>query len=335
MTFLNLTGVGSAHVLPGDAIDALAEWGVQWERPSEDRALLRVADDEQLVGVLVHASPGLPREADLDRVRRGDDIPLVITMPRLTPRGAGILRRRGLNAVDVEGNATIRLPGLVIQVEGRRGSADQRSVAPRGRWGPAGVRALLVILARPGMAGDWRVRDLAEASSVSVGSAQTVLARLRRERYLDDDGLHRGGQLLDQWVGDFAADSAAHRVLGRFEYRPAWWHGHEDVLATAGASLGGESAAQAMGLPLRGGTSVMYVAKPSALRDVVKAARLRRDATGGIIARGRWWQSFDATWLAPSPLVYADLLASDEPRQMEVAEELRTADAILRRLDAC
>ncbi len=335
MASLNRAAPANTNGLPGDAIDALAEWGIHWERPSEDRALLRGTGGEHLVGVLLHTSPGLPRDVELDRVRRGEDVPVLITMPRLTPRGAGILRRRGLNAVDVEGNATIRLPGLVIEVEGRRGKAGRSAVAPRGRWGPAGVRALLVILARPEMAGDWRVRNLAEASSVSVGSAQAVLARLRRDRFLGDDGLHQGGRLLDQWIGDFAADTAAHRVVDRYDYRPAWWHGHEESLASADMALSGESAAQVMGLPLRGDTSILYVWNPSTLKDLVKTARLRRDPAGGIIVRRRWWQSVDGSWMAPSPLVYADLLAADEPRQMEVAQGMRTTDEILQRLDAC
>ena len=52
-----------------------------------------------------------------------------------------------------------------------------------------------------------------------------------------------------------------------------------------------------------------------------------------LLVRALWWTPDSGALVAPTPLIYADLLASDDPRQIEIAAELRRTDALLRRLD--
>jgi hypothetical protein len=66
------------------------------------------------------------------------------------------------------------------------------------------------------------------------------------------------------------------------------------------------------------------------------AHRFRKaDGPGDVEIRQRFWHlpADGSDILVPAPLVYADLIASGEPRQLEAAAHLREHDAHLRRLD--
>jgi hypothetical protein len=64
--------------------------------------------------------------------------------------------------------------------------------------------------------------------------------------------------------------------------------------------------------------------------------RLRKAAgEGDVEVRQRFWHLDDRReeLTVPTPLVYADLVASADPRQLEAAAHLRGHDDLLRRLD--
>ena len=198
----------------------------------------------------------------------------------------------------------------------------------------SGIRVLLTLLMQPETAGERTVRDVADAAGVSVGSAQSVLADLRERRYLYDGGLDRTGVLFEAWVAGYLSDRSLQRPRALFTHGLDWWDRADvrDALRGEGAVLGGEDAAAELGLPLRGASGILYAPEPPTA--TVRAARLRRDEEGTLQWRARWWRPAPGELVAPTPLIYADLLASDDPRQAEVAAELRRNDALLRRLDA-
>jgi hypothetical protein len=62
--------------------------------------------------------------------------------------------------------------------------------------------------------------------------------------------------------------------------------------------------------------------------------RWHRDPHGSIVIRQLFWRNLldDPAGVAPVTLIYADLLASREPRQLEVARHMRRRDDRLARL---
>jgi hypothetical protein len=58
------------------------------------------------------------------------------------------------------------------------------------------------------------------------------------------------------------------------------------------------------------------------------------NGSGNVHLRQRFWRASDeASWVVPSTLIYADLLASGDPRQREHADRIRATDDRLTRLD--
>lgn len=156
-------------------------------------------------------------QADQDdlRVRRPDVVP-VLAVPRLSKRERQALREHRVNHMDLAGNLWIRSPGLVVRTEGARPTPTHRP--PKGR-NPFSKKASLVsrvLLAHPSK--EWRVRDLAEEASLSVGYSSEVLQSLVERGYAAETP--RGFRLEDpvallvEWSGVYRwEDNRVHSFV--------------------------------------------------------------------------------------------------------------------------
>ncbi|MBK6872665.1 MAG: hypothetical protein IPG94_15235 [Kineosporiaceae bacterium] len=91
---------------------------------------------------------------------------------------------------------------------------------------------------------------------------------------------------------------------------------------------------------LRPSGAILYAETvPAGVLAAHRCRRVQRPDEANVVVRRRFWtvpQESDRTepqGLAPSVLVYADLLVSGDPRQREHALRVRSGDARLRRLD--
>ncbi len=264
---------------------------------------------------------------------------VLLVAPHVTPGAARKLRSAGLNYVDSGGNAFIVVPGLRVDVRGRKPSVTTGKAGvgrPSRAFNRSGLKVVFTLLCRPDLA-QVPLRTLAESSGVSLGTAQGAVADLREQRYLGGRSslkLQQVGDLFERWTHAFLAETWPKLGIQTFDVdNPDWWRGLDDVFAGSHALLGGESAAEILGAPLRPVTAVVYGSeKPTKL---VQAGRLRASESGSVMLRKRFWR-FEHSGnprLAPSLLVYADLRASGDPRQLKAAHYLRQNDENLRRLD--
>jgi len=265
--------------------------------------------------------------------------PLLIA-PHIADGAADVLRSRGIDFVDASGNAHLSWPGLLVDVRGRRkaeAAVPRHQVRAASRaFTRSGAQVVFVVLSWPELT-SVTVRDLARASGVSVGTAQVVLADLTSSGYLYANAgkrtLARGGELLTRWTEAYALRLAPKLALAAFAVeKPRWWDGAEQDLSDTGVQLGGELAASLLDPNLRPATAEVYVDEvPAAL---VARYRMTPDDGGTVFFRRRFWtMPEDTSDLVPLPLIYADLLASGDPRQREHAERLRGTDDRLARLD--
>lgn len=325
--------VAEAHVLPGDALDRLEALGLTVRSRGGGRADLGTDGHTLTVRVLTHVRPGMPSDRQIDEAR-ASGLPVLFTAPYVSSRLGSQLRAAGLQYVDAAGNSSIRLPGLFVEVSGRPRVVPARRPAtgPAGRR--TGLRVLLTLLADPDVAGERTVRDVADAAGVSIGSAQLVLADLRERRFLYDGGLDRTALLFESWLTGYLNARSLQAAKASFGHDREWFapDAVREAMLELGAVLGGEDAAELLGVSLRGSSGILYSADPPT--SVVRAARLRREAAGALEWRERWWRPAQGALTAPTPLIYADLVASQDPRQSEAAAELRRRDELLRRIDA-
>lgn len=260
---------------------------------------------------------------------------------------AEILRARGIDYVDLAGNALLRWDDLVIDIRGPKLSQASAATAPTGLRRPftrSGAQVTFCLLAWPALVAR-PVRDLARVSGTAVGGAHGVLRDLESGGYLvvGSSGrvLTRAGELLDRWTEAYALSLSPSLHLGYYRAPdPGWWrHAHAD-LQDAGVHLGGEAAASELDSHLRPASAVLYgEGVPARLLAKCRCQKAADATDANVIVRRRFWippGDTDVgieTGLVPPVLVYADLLVSGEPRQREQAQRLRRLNDRLEYLD--
>jgi hypothetical protein len=259
----------------------------------------------------------------------------VLVTPYLTAALARHCREPlDLQFIDTAGNAYLHAPGLYVFVQGERppellAGGDGRPA--RGGTATA-LRAVFVLLCRPELL-NAPYREIAAAAGIGLGTVGWALFDLERRGYLTAARQRRNRRLLeptrllDEWVTNFPIRLRPKLNPRRFRAPdPGWW---EPAHLTAGARWGGEVAAARLTGHLKPATATIYL-EPATAREVLTALvrehRLRADLEGDV-------EILDAFWTLPAQdappdvvpplLVYADLMATLDPRNLEVARRIR------------
>lgn len=266
---------------------------------------------------------------------------LLIVAPYVSESVGESLRRQDIHYVDAAGNAYLTWKGMHIDIRGRR----RRDVHRAGDLGKPlrafrgnGLKILFVLLAEPTYV-PANYRSIAHASGTSLGTVQWVLKELVGAGYVSADGdrnLYRRRELFNRWVEAYALDLYPRLTLATFDARDAsWWTSADDAMRATDSQWGGETAVHRTYPRLRPSKAVVYAVRvPSPLASQYRFRRV--PAAGNVEVRERFWK-FDADppdIVVPSPLVYADLVATGDPRQLEAAAYLREHDAVLRLIDS-
>lgn len=284
----------------------------------------------QQVTALLTNTPTLTRALQVQA--QGHDEHLVLLGPTVHPRSASDLRAAGIQFLDAAGNAYLNFDGVLIDVRGRR---PHPRVASHQHWParaaslftPRRAQVIFVLLSWPELA-EASVRTIAAAAKVSVGQAQSTL------RLLDEHDLYdrRSGRLLrrsllaERWAETYATGLGPKTLLRQFHGDPSRLalEDHGDIYVS------GEQAASWIRNP---GSATLYVKDLDP--QLVLANRWRSDGTPNIAIRRTFWAAPETDvpvhFPVPAPplLVYADLLATNEARQVEAARRLREDHAEL------
>lgn len=259
------------------------------------------------------------------------DLPTMVTTTSLSPRSVDAFRRAGVQYVDVAGNAWVEFGDVLIDVQGRHSPRDEgRSLhaTPGNLFSTARAQVAFTLLAWPE---SWNApqREVAEAAGVSLGQANNALAMFRQAGFEPGFGVKRG-EMLDLWAAAFPTGLAQKLTLAAYNGSVDSLekvHAEDRVFLAGDVLLSGEAAAQGM---LRPGSLTVYVEHLDPRLPLRN--RWRSDGPPNIFVRRKFWTTpksathdYDGPLVglrnAPWPLVYADLLASDDPRVRGVAKE--------------
>lgn len=321
----------------------LDELGLAVRRPrasnrGTDLSVQLPAVDGPLTAFIEVRSSESPVSSTRYTAQLDDRAPHLIIGQRHIPDGLGRrYRASGVNYIDSGGNAWISAPGYLVHIEGRKPAlartpdSERRSRALR----PAGLQVVFALLVRPDLVAA-PLRQVAAASEVSLGTTQHAIADLTSQGFVYQSAGRRAltnvPRLTELWVTRFDTDLRPKLAEANLEGpAPAWWL---SGLGSADwdAAIGGETAMAAMKYPIRPETTTIYGRPP--WQSVRRSARLKRGDAPNVNLRQKFWSSdhLGEDALVPSLLVYADALASNDPRQIEIAQEMRQGDAELRRL---
>lgn len=256
----------------------------------------------------------------LSAIGRSEDgpTPLVLTT-YVAPKTADAFRRAEIQYLDSAGNAWIEFADVLIDVRGRpRPVTDTRPRQATGNLFSSGrAQVVFALLAWPQL---WSAsqRDLAQAAGVSVGQVNSTLKLLKQGGYTRTGTRPGQADLLDLWAAAFPTGLAHRITLARYN--------SEKPVRRKDLNSAVVSGAAAVPDLVRSLDSVLYVDEFDPRMAV--ANRWRSDGEPNVTIRRRFWEDPTATTgstskVAPWPLVYADLLASDDPRERSAAKEWR------------
>jgi hypothetical protein len=263
----------------------------------------------------------------------------VIT-PHVSDAVGEIWRRQNIQYVDAAGNMYLRWPGLRIDVRGRKNPAQSqptmRTTAMRA-FKPSGLKVLFTLLCEP-TAISAPFRQIAHRSNASLGTVQRVITELEQAGFVAsvDRNRHllRTRDLFTRWVEAYTLELWPRLTLARFDVdNPTWWTRAENDLRAEHALWGGETAAHELLQYLRPSRAIIY-AKTVPKRLAVQHRFRQAHGEGQAEIREQFWNRLPEQKrpIVPTPLIYADLIASSDPRLIEAAQQLKDQDDLLRHL---
>lgn len=154
------------------------------------------------------SSPGVVARAaeQLTALTSGDAIP-VLVVPFMTPAGVKAAGDRGLNWIDLSGNAHLRDDDLYVWVQGRPNQFASPG-RPSSPFAPKSSRVARAMLLDPSRW--WLQKQLAERTDLDPGRVSRIVRRLDDDALLERDGSHLRPRdlnlLLDAWAQDYRFD---------------------------------------------------------------------------------------------------------------------------------
>lgn len=278
----------------------------------------------------------------IDQVRRmpGEGI---LVADYINPNMAEKLREEQVQYIDTVGNAYIKQPELFVYIKGnpapkkqyeKKPDAVQRAFEPKG-----------LVLVYAFLCYEWIVdqpyRTIADRAGVAVGTVGWVINALKAGGFIRKADWNGGRklvnhrELINRWVGAWPQKLKPKLQLGEFQTEDFLWWEEIDITNYHGY-WGGEIAAAKYTNNLTPQEVTLYIPKEE-LSNLLRDARLKKaDNWGGtntykIHVCERFWPKTveyldngyeEGQGLVHPLLAYADLLATGDVRNLEVAKEL-------------
>ncbi len=238
------------------------------------------------------------------------------------PAIADLLREQGISFLDTNGNAFFDEPEFYIFISSRQ--KETSVVIPKSNiiFQSSGLRLLFVLLSIPNSEGKT-YRELAELSGISLGSVNEIMANLIREFYLVEQGkgrlLLRKEELMKRWVQGYSETLRPKLRSIRFQTSFLdWWKSVD--LTKAKAFWGGEVAAEMMTDYLVPFKFMLYSKNFILTHKYLLQSGLKRNSESNVSVLEKFWNFNQEDIITPPLLVYADLVATADARNLEVAQ---------------
>lgn len=236
-------------------------------------------------------------------------------------------RELGVPFLDTAGNAFLALPGVRLFVSGRKLEATSKLAKGNN---PTALKVHLAILTHPGLIAK-PFREIARVANCSLTAVQRTIQELIDRKIVRPESTSQGRileqprRLLDDWVANYPISMTPRMKVRRFHCKNSdWWK----EVNLVDAWWGGEVAASIMTKHLQPATQTLLVNEAvfdSVVKYMASQYRWQADPRGEIevysllqeLPRQDPWSQ-----CAPAIMVYADLLASLDSRNMETAKVL-------------
>ena len=259
-------------------------------------------------------------------------LPTLLVADYIPPKTAERLRADSIQFVDTAGNAYLyrNKPRVYIWIEGHK-SLKRRRV-PVTAFRARGLRVIFPLLCLGTEALKAPYRQIAGWAGVALGTVANTINDLTEMGYLRKTQktliIEDREKLLRRWVEEYPQE--LRPLLNPRRYKTdidQWMDLGPSIYTKFDIQLGGETAAMALTQYLHAETVTIY-GQPDLKQLVPIVGPLTLNDNGPLEIVDRFWNfasnpTIPGQSLCPHLLVYADLLASGEGRQLETAQLLR------------
>lgn len=299
-------------------------------------ALVEIGKDENLQRYLVQAKTRVDRVTTLGHLKARHNLlgeRHLLFAPYITTTIAKQCRDLNIEFLDTAGNAFLDAPGLYVFITGEKPEGLTATIMGTGGGTATAHRVVFALLCKPELL-TAPYREIVDAAGVALGAIGWVFFDLEERGFIAGKQRKRNRRFLepvrlfDEWITNYPIKLRPKLNPQRFRAaNPDWWR--NAALADLGALWGGEVAAARLTDYLKPETCTIYVDPQrgrDALAKMIATHRFRADADGDVEILDRFWNfPTDAKLpeLVPPILVYADLVASLNPRNLETANRVR------------
>lgn len=231
------------------------------------------------------------------------------------------LRRLDVSFFDAAGNAYFNEPGLYIFVTGQKAAIKKKKI-PR-LFRPPGMKLLFAFFIEAGLENE-SYRSISAATNVPTPTVGVFMKDLEKAGFLikgegNDRRIMRRDELFRRWLENYGESFRPTLNPVRFQskkYKGRWW---ENVDITEyDACWGGETGGAILTNHLKPEIATIY--SDSLLPRLQAQYSLIRDESGNTEILNKFWTQGETDKTAPPLVVYADLVATADGRNLETAQ---------------
>lgn len=253
--------------------------------------------------------------------------PLMVVAERIFPKLKEKLREHKIGYLDGAGNIYINIAGNYIWLDGRKHIEQETPVTNRA-FTKTGLRTVFYLLWHS-EAINMPYRALSKATGVALGNIKNIILGLEQAGFIlqvneKEMALQNKRALLDRWITGYKETLKPLLLIGKYRLnKPEDLMNLDTFPVRAGETLwGGEPGAELITNYLNAKEFTVYTTEARPV--LMQKWRLLPDAKGNIQFYEKFWQDdADLTIpVAPALLIYADLMITDDPRNIETAERI-------------
>ncbi len=252
---------------------------------------------------------------------------LILAAQDIPEKVKSTLREQQFNYMDVNGNMFLKLPNTYVFIENK----NKKATLPKSTdlaFTKKGLIVVYYLLSTPELVNEPQ-RSIAQISSTSLDTVNKVLVSLRAQGYIrkrneKEFRLDQKRNLFLKWIDSYEQRLKPSLFAGRYRFQniekeSAW----NQIDLNEASFWGGEPGADLLTNYLQPAVFQLYSTETKV--DLMKNYRFIPDPKGNIYVHIPFAENLVTVERTNPLLVYADMIYSGDPRNLEVAERINDA----------
>lgn len=248
--------------------------------------------------------------------------PMLLLCDNANPQVCKALMDKGISVMDVAGNCLVRYRKIFVAIQGRK--SVEMNVKPGKAFNETGVKLVYYLLQSPDNISS-SYRTMHDKTGVSLGAIKNIMEDLKNSRMVATTKskrmiIDRNG-LLARWADAYARALKPQLLMGRMAFTDDALDKWQSIKLPENACWGGESGAYLKDGYLHPENFTIYT--DGSMRKLMQTGCLVPSPNGNIEVCSRFWDREKNNHIAPSIVIYADLMGSGDSRCLEAAERIK------------